>query len=116
MWEIIYYELHSGRSPSRDFISSLHPKLEQLDVMNRIDQLSEHGYQLKFPDIEFIGDDLYALRIKVNRKQIRLFYFFFDKTKIVITNGIKKDYRRLKNHEIEIAKKYRSDYFKEMKK
>lgn len=46
-------------------------------IDNFVKLLETHGFQLRYPYNERIKEDLYCLRVKGDKKQIRIFYFYY---------------------------------------
>jgi len=114
MWEIHFFELSNGRCPAVDFIDDLDPKQDQVYVERLLDQLKAKGNELLPPHVKNLGGGIYELRVQTINLRVRLFYFFYDKNQIIITNGTKKKKPRVP-HEIELARKYRKLYYERVK-
>jgi hypothetical protein len=52
-------------------------------------QLSLNGYELRRPACDFLRNGIYELRIKKQRVQYRILYFFYDRNCIALSNGIR---------------------------
>lgn len=111
MWEIEFFEKANGSCPLADFLATLSPKKDLPYINNALEQLQEHGNRLLRPHADYLEDGIYELRVKTINGKFRLFYFFYDKTKIILTHGIKKKTDQVPNQEIELAKKYRELYY-----
>lgn len=111
MWIIEYYETPGGGCPTKEFLDRLH-KTEELPYAEyELNLLAEFGYKLTRPHAAPLRDKIYELRIRVQRKQYRLLYFFFYQSKIVISHGIYKPDKKVDPVEINRAIKHKSDYF-----
>lgn len=110
MWNIEYFEKDNGRCPTAEFLGGLSPKTELPYIMNRFSQLAEHGYKLKRPIVEHLGDGIYELRVTAQRVKFRFLYFFYVGNTIVVTHGIKKKTEDVPEHDIKLAKEYRTIY------
>jgi phage-related protein len=111
MWEIEFYEKSNGDCPVRAYLDGLSPITELPIVLRQIGLLSEHGYRLDRPHSGYLRDDIYELRVKTRRENIRILYFFFDREKIVLTHGFLKKAARVRDAEIDKAIEYRQDYY-----
>ena len=109
MFEIEFYRLSDGSAPVEDFLDSLTPKMRNKAVRS-LELLEEFGNKLREPNSSPIGDGLFELRIKFSSDITRIFYFFYIGKKIVLTNGFIKKTQKTPSSEIELARKYKSDY------
>lgn len=109
MFSIEYYALPSGKKPAEDFIDSLSPAMKSKAFASLV-LLEEFGNELKYPHSAPIGYGLFELRIRFSGDISRIFYFFFDGQKIILTNGYIKKSRKAPKNEIELARRYKADY------
>lgn len=79
-------------------------------AIKEIDLLEEYGTTLREPYSKFIKNGIFELRIKLATDISRVFYFFFDGKKIILTNGFIKKTQKTPEIEIEKALKYKADY------
>lgn len=110
MWEIEYFENSNGRIPTEEFLDGLSKKTELPYVLNALEQLGEHGHDLKRPQVDYLGKKIYELRVKTLNRKIRLLYFFFDGNKIIITHGLIKKTLKVPPSEIALAIDYMNIY------
>jgi phage-related protein len=52
--------------------------------------LEEFGHKLPFPHARYIGDSIFELRFGAGEGSVRVLYFFFERNKIIFTNGFFK--------------------------
>lgn len=104
-----FYRTLSGKEPVREFLDSLPGKLAS-KAISKIELLKEYGYRLKEPDTKKVSDEIWEIRVKQSSNIVRIFYFFFDGDKAILTNGFVKKTNKTPIREIEKAKKYRKDY------
>jgi phage-related protein len=109
MWIIEYYETPNGDCPTKEFLDSLDKKKELPQAIRLIDLLAEFGPQLKRPHADFLENGIYELRIRVQRMQYRILYFYFFQDKIILSHGLKKE-KKVPKAEIEKALKHKTDY------
>lgn len=108
---IEFYRKSNGEEPITEFLDSLPFKLAAKTKIS-IDLLRDYGYLLKMPYVEKITDDIWELRTKESSNITRVFYFFYDKDRAVLTNGFIKKTNKTPKREIEKAEKYREDYYR----
>lgn len=109
MWQVEFYEKENGEIPVNDFLLSLNEKM-RAKAAKEIRILSEYGNKLREPYSKHIQEGIFELRIKFASDISRIFYFFFDGDKIILTNGFVKKTQKTPKEEIEKAIKYKEDY------
>ena len=109
-FEIIFYKNDKGEKPVEDFLDSLNDKMRAKMLLS-IRIVREKGYQTRMPYSEELEDGIFELRAKVGSDISRVLYFFVVGRKIILTNGFIKKTQKTPKSEIELAKKYRADYF-----
>lgn len=72
--------------------------------------LEEDGLFLREPESKYLRDGIFELRAHFRNDVTRILYFFYDKEKIVLTNGFIKKTRRTPRQKIERAVRYRAEY------
>lgn len=108
-FEIIFYRKFDSKCPFDKFYQTCSNK-ERVELAAHLEALSRLGYQAKRPLVDYLGDGIYELRVKVERKQLRALYFFFAGNKIVITHGFVKKSKKVPKIEIEKARRFRQDF------
>ena len=109
MYEIIFYDIESGRCPVQDFLDSLEPKM-LAKTLRTIDLLEKNGPALRKPFSCYVESGIFEIRTKQGTNITRIFYFFFKEHKVILTNGYKKKSQKIPKEEIKLAKKYKLDY------
>ena len=109
-FEIVFYKNDKGEKPVEDFLDSLSDKMRAKMLLS-IRIVREKGYQTRMPYSEELEDGIFELRAKVGSDISRVLYFFVVGRKIILTNGFIKKTQKTPKSEIELAKKYRADYF-----
>lgn len=110
MWQIEYFEKANGRIPVKEFLDSLSNKDDLSYITNAIYQLMQHGYQLKRPQVGYLKDDIFELRIKTSNRHFRFLYFFHNNRIIVLTHGFIKKTKRVPEEQIKKALQYKAEY------
>ena len=111
-WEVEFYETRSGWCPVRDFLGSLQAK-DRVFALRGLGRLELFGPELRRPHVDYLHDNIYELRVQTPNGGIRIFYFFFDARKIVMTHGIRKKTSQVPPAEIDRAIAYRADYLEQ---
>ena len=109
MREIIFYKRENGRVPVVEFLKELPPKL-RAKVAELFDKVEKSDLYFNMPHSRYMEDDIYEFRIQFASDIARVFYFFFHKDKIILTNGFVKKTQKTPPREIERAKEYKKDY------
>ncbi|GHU37334.1 bacteriophage protein [Clostridia bacterium] len=108
-YNIVYYENENGKSQIRDFLDSLSPGIRAKLARNMM-LLEANGYDLGFPAIRPMGNDLFELWASGDNKIARVLYFFFDKSDIILTNSFIKKTQATPPVELKRAESFRTDY------
>lgn len=103
------YANEDGTEPVTDFIHSL-PEKMIAKILKEIELLSAYGNELREPYSSHLEDGIFELRAKQVNNISRVLYFFVIGRTIILTNGFVKKTQKTPKSEIELAKKYRSDY------
>jgi phage-related protein len=109
MWVVEFYETESGATPVEDFLNALDIKM-RAKALHELEILEEFGRALREPYAKYIHDGIFELRIQLANNISRMFYFFFDGERIIVTNGFVKKSQKTPPREIERAEKYKADY------
>ena len=114
MFKVQFYESESGKKPVDEFLDSLEPKL-QAKTVAMMELLEEKGNQLGKPYTEHLGGGIYELRAIQGNNISRSLFFFFVGRRIIITNGFVKKQQKTPPDQIELAKKRREDFHRQIK-
>ena len=114
MWEIEFYEKENGRCPVGEYLDSVPPD-DFVRIERKLKLLAEYGNELQRPHVGYLRDDIWELRVRTQRGQNRILFFFFEGQKIILTNGFLKKTRKVPPKEIERAIEYRKAYFMKYK-
>jgi phage-related protein len=66
-------------------------KKTQAKCYVKIERLAECGHELRRPEADYLRDEIYELRVKLQELNLRLVYFFFGRTIVVISHGFSKE-------------------------
>ena len=109
MFEIEFYQLPNGNKPVEKFLDRLDKKMRSKAIASLM-ILEYYGSALREPYSKAIGNGLFELRIKFANDITRIFYFFYMRNKIILTNGFVKKTQKTPLSEIKLALKYKADY------
>lgn len=106
---MVFYQKADGAEPVRDFMDSLPPKL-RTKMIGDLTKLEQRNVELREPFAKCLGKGLFELRIGQANDIARVFYFFYEGRRIVVTNGFIKKTRRTPRRELERARRYKRDW------
>jgi phage-related protein len=99
---VILYREDDDSVPLRDWFADLQPKARDR-CLARLALLEEHGHELRRPHAEYLeGTDLYELRVKFHRVNLRMLYFFHEREAAVVSHGFAKE-GKVPQKEIDLA-------------
>ncbi len=112
--EIEYYVKTNGYTPVKEFIDSFNIK-HQARIIREIELLEIFGHELREPHSKKLVNGIFELRIHIDGNSIRLFYFFTENQKAILTNGFIKKAQKTPERQIDTAIKFRNDFNKRNK-
>lgn len=108
-WELIFYKTKNGKIPTVEFIRGLPDKLKA-KALKDLELLETYGNDLTMSYSRAMGNGLFELRILQSNNIARIFYFFREKNRIILTNGFIKKTQQTPPRELEKAFKYKQEY------
>ena len=108
-FDIEFYDLTDGTKPAQDFIKGLSPKM-MAKVLRSVHMLRLNGSELREPYSKHLEDGIFEVRAKVGTDISRVLYFFIVGRKAILTHGFIKKTQKTPPSEINLAKKYRTEY------
>jgi len=109
MYKIEFYKTPRGEYPVRDFIEKMEARF-QMKIYGYISFLQEKGHNLKRPYTARVKGKIRELRIRISAGNVRIFYFFFLKNKIILLHAVKKKTQKLPLRDIEKAESNMNDF------
>lgn len=109
-FDILFYEKADGSKPAKEFLTSLCEET-RAEILKIAELFGKNGFRLKSRHTKHVEDDIFEFRTKGSPHSAKLMYFFASGKQIVLTNGYESDAKNTPESEIEIAKRYKSDYF-----
>ena len=104
-----FYRTLAGFEPALAYVRA-QTKLHRTKIGRALQYLEDLGHMARRPQVDYLGGDIYELRIPIEQHQHRLFYFFHGRAIIVVTSGILKNEGKVPESEIRRARKYRADW------
>ncbi len=98
---VVFYREDDGRVPVLEWLDEL-PRNALVKCRVKLARLRELGHELRRPESDYLRDGIYELRIRLQRVNYRLLYFFHGTTAAVVSHGIVKE-RRVPPKEIDAA-------------
>ena len=109
VFRLEFYRTHEGSQPALEYIRS-QIKGHRAKIGRALQYLEDLGHLARRPQVDYLGTEIYELRVAIEQHQHRLLYFFHGRTLIVITSGILKNEGKVPQSEIERARRYRADW------
>lgn len=85
---VVFYKDESV--PILGWLDSL-PNKVQDKCRIKIERLRELGYELRRPEADYLRDGIYELRVRHQRVNYRMLYFFHGRMAVVISHGLVKE-------------------------
>ena len=99
---VILYLEDDGSVPVRDWLDGLAANARDR-CLARLALLEQLGHELRRPHAEYLeGTDLYELRVRYHRVNLRMLYFFHGREAAVVSHGFSKE-REIPPGEIALA-------------
>jgi phage-related protein len=106
--EVLIFAESDDSSPFLNWLDKQAPK-EQDKCIVFIERLEEYGHELRRPQADYLRDGIYELRIKRQKINYRILYFFHE-NQAVISHGIMKQQDKAPEKEIDIAIKNKAKF------
>ena len=104
-----FYRTLTGSEPALEYIRA-QVKSHRAKIGRALQYLEDTGHMARRPQVEYLGNDIYELRVAIDHHQHRLLYFFHGRSIIVVTNGLLKNEGKVPPTVTERARKYRMDW------
>jgi phage-related protein len=87
--DVGFYAELDGTAPAINWLDGI-PDNPRDKLIYRVRRLEEAGHELRRPEADFLRDGIYELRVRSQRVNYRLLYFFHQK-RAVIAHGCTKE-------------------------
>lgn len=108
-YRLEFYRTLTGAEPSLQYIRG-QIKSHRAKIGRALQYLEDMGHLARRPQVDYLGNDIYELRVAIEQHQHRLLYFFHGRSIIVVTTGLLKNEGRVPQLEIDRACQYRADW------
>ena len=99
--EVVFFRKDEKTVPVRDWLESI-PTKAQAKCLAKLGRLEQIGHELRRPEAEYLRDDIYELRVRLQRVNYRMLYFFHGRTAAVVSHGVVKE-KEVPAKEIDLA-------------
>jgi phage-related protein len=106
--EVLIFAESDDSSPFLNWLDKQAPKVQDKCIVF-IERLEEYGHELRRPQADYLRDGIYELRIKRQKINYRILYFFHE-NQAVISHGIMKQQDKAPEKEIDIAIKNKAKF------
>jgi phage-related protein len=97
-----------GMVPVLEWLDELPVKIQD-KCAARIKRLMIFGHELRRPEADYLRDGIYELRVRYQRTNYRLLYFFYRNQIVVVTHGLTKA-REVPSKEIDKALRFKRKF------
>ena len=87
---VVFYKEDDESVPILEWLDGL-PQKVKVKCLGRIERLQNLGHELRRPEADYLRDDIYELRVRYQRVNYRMLYFFQGRTVVVISHGLMKE-------------------------
>jgi len=88
--KLVFFKEDSGAVPLLEWLDSL-PEKALAKCLNRLERLRECGHMLRRPEVDYLRDGIYELRVKYLNLNYRMLYFFHGQALAVVSHGLVKE-------------------------
>jgi hypothetical protein len=106
--QVLLFREGDGTTPFLEWYDGLHKKA-RYKCFAKLKLLEDAGHSLARPHADYLRDKIYELRIRVDRVQHRVLYFFGSRGAIVLSHGLIKE-SRVPDSEIALAIRRKRNY------
>ena len=107
---VLLYRDDDGTVPFLEWFEGL-PRKAQDKCRVKIERLREHGHELRRPEADYLREGIYELRVRLQRVNYRMLYFFYRNIAAVLSHGLMKE-KQVPANEIDRAAEHRVKFEK----
>jgi phage-related protein len=105
---VVFYREADGTVPVLQWLAGL-PRPALVKCRVKLERLKELGHELRRPEADFLRDGIYELRVRLQRVNYRMVYFFHGNIAAVVSHGIRKE-KEVSPKEIDRALRNKQEY------
>lgn len=109
VYRLEFFRTTRGDEPALDYIRA-QAKAHKAQIGFALECLKELGHLARRPLVDYLGNDLYELRVPVEGHQHRLLYFFYERTSVVVTSAFLKKEDKVPSGELARARRRRAEW------
>src|SRR5688500_7156185 len=98
---VVLFKGEDGRVPVIQWLFAI-PAQARTKCLASLERIAELGHELRRPEADYLRDGIYELRIRVQRQNYRMLYFFHGQIAAVVSHGLIKE-RIVPPRDIELA-------------
>src|SRR5437763_5199764 len=111
--KVVFYREVDGTVLLLKWLDEL-PRTALVKCRVKLDRLKELGHELRRPEADFLRDGIYELRVRLQRVNYRMLYFFHGNTAAVVSHGLVKE-KEVTAKEIDWAVKRKEEFARQPK-
>ncbi|RJP40657.1 MAG: type II toxin-antitoxin system RelE/ParE family toxin [Phycisphaerales bacterium] len=88
--EVILFKEDDDSVPLIEWLDGL-PRKARTKCVAALHRLELLGHELRRPEADYLQDDIYELRVRLQSVNYRMLYFFHGRVAAVVSHGIEKE-------------------------
>jgi len=102
--KLVFFRDRGGSVPVLDWLDTLDGRARR-KCWVRLSRVRQHGHTLRRPEVGYLGEGIYELRVLRAGQRIRILYGFGRHDRIVLLSAFIKTQARVPTREIMLAKR-----------
>lgn len=99
---VYFYQDEDGEVPVFQWLDTIKDKKVVEKCFAAIEVLKKFGYELRRPQVDYLRDGIYELRVSLRGAQYRMLYFFHGRNVTIVSHGLVKE-QKVPAKEIDLA-------------
>ena len=115
---VTFYQEAPGDVPVLDWLKALRKQDTQAwaNCSTRIEQLAEHGNDLRRPAADYLDDGIYELRARHGNVQYRILYFFQGRGVAILGHSFVKSGSAVNPNDLAVARRRKGRFLEDPEK